>query len=682
MLEEFPIPTQSAAEEDTYYDGSRAFLWLADLCGLSVDLVNFILCQVAALFLASLFRSVLHPSRVSSIVRHTFGLSVGLVFGYICFGQQAIHIAGLPSVCYVVIRTQNPSVVQKAVMIAALTYLLCIHLHRQIYDYGSCSLDITGPLMVITQKVTSLAFSIHDGFVKEQKDMTKAQQYHSLQKLPSALEYFSFVLNFQGLMAGPLVFYRDYIDFIEGYNLLKSPTSNGNLDNGNTKEIIIEPSPTKAVIKKVIGSMVCAFIFMKFVKVYPIKTLKDPEYVSSTSFPYNLWYIMMATTIIRFKYYHAWLLADAICNNAGLGFTGYDKEGNPKWDLITNINVLSFEFASNFRDAINNWNIGTNIWLRTTVYDRVPRKYGTILTFALSAVWHGFYPGYYLTFATGAIFVTAARSARRMFRHRFQRTQFTRMFYDILTCVTTRIFMGYATFPFVLLECMVSVRLYLKLFMCLHIIAIATFVILPKLIRGDKPSKIPSNITSIVDNGNTNQNHHQLTNNDLIQQKLSDALAATDSNAKLVDTSGDSSSSHIIAKKRFIISPDRQISTTVPTALAAISIAHDQCEMDNLSIKIKEKIDMETKNIEEFIDKTVNETVSGIVEFKNDLMRDSDKIFISKDGIRKRIIGANDNNKGGSERVDAFLKKEIDAINAVVQQANVLPVVLSNGHAK
>lgn len=43
------------------------------------------------------------------------------------------------------------------------------------------------------------------------------------------------------------------------------------------------------------------------------------------------------------------------------------------------------------------------------VYERVPKKYGTILTFTLSAVWHGFYPGYYLTFATGAVFVTSAR---------------------------------------------------------------------------------------------------------------------------------------------------------------------------------------------------------------------------------------------------------------------------------
>jgi hypothetical protein len=43
------------------------------------------------------------------------------------------------------------------------------------------------------------------------------------------------------------------------------------------------------------------------------------------------------------------------------------------------------------------------------VYERVPKKHGTVLTFALSAVWHGFYPGYYLTFSTGALIVMAAR---------------------------------------------------------------------------------------------------------------------------------------------------------------------------------------------------------------------------------------------------------------------------------
>lgn len=38
-------------------------------------------------------------------------------------------------------------------------------------------------------------------------------------------------------------------------------------------------------------------------------------------------------------------MADAINNNSGLGFSGYEKDGSPKWDLISNINVIGFEVS-------------------------------------------------------------------------------------------------------------------------------------------------------------------------------------------------------------------------------------------------------------------------------------------------------------------------------------------------
>jgi hypothetical protein len=74
---------------------------------------NFLITQGLALFLASFFRSYLHPSKVSASARHAFGLLIGLFFGYFCFGHQAIHIAGLPAVCYIVMLTQNPLFVQR-----------------------------------------------------------------------------------------------------------------------------------------------------------------------------------------------------------------------------------------------------------------------------------------------------------------------------------------------------------------------------------------------------------------------------------------------------------------------------------------------------------------------------------------------------------------------------------------
>lgn len=42
-------------------------------------------------------------------------------------------------------------------------------------------------------------------------------------------------------------------------------------------------------------------------------------------------------------------------------------------------------------------------------YERVP-WYPTVLTFILSALWHGVYPGYYFTFLTGILVTLAART--------------------------------------------------------------------------------------------------------------------------------------------------------------------------------------------------------------------------------------------------------------------------------
>lgn len=45
----------------------------------------------------------------------------------------------------------------------------------------------------------------------------------------------------------------------------------------------------------------------------------------------------------RLKYYMAWILADAVSNASGLGFNGYDNNGNSKWDLVTNIKIIELE---------------------------------------------------------------------------------------------------------------------------------------------------------------------------------------------------------------------------------------------------------------------------------------------------------------------------------------------------
>ena len=65
--------------------------------------------------------------------------------------------------------------------------------------------------------------------------------------------------------------------------------------------------------------------------------------------------------------------------------------------------------ATSLKVNIESWNVLTAKWLRHTVYDRAPLWIRTWAVFCISAFWHGFYPGYYILFLTGAFATEAAR---------------------------------------------------------------------------------------------------------------------------------------------------------------------------------------------------------------------------------------------------------------------------------
>lgn len=89
-----------------------------------------------------------------------------------------------------VLQTQSPMIMHVAVLFTAMMYLSLVHLHRQLYEDSSYGMDISGALMVITQKVSSLAFSLHDGLIKDKESMTESQKQYAINKMPSLLEFF------------------------------------------------------------------------------------------------------------------------------------------------------------------------------------------------------------------------------------------------------------------------------------------------------------------------------------------------------------------------------------------------------------------------------------------------------------------------------------------------------------
>ncbi|MEE6476756.1 hypothetical protein FKM82_011208, partial [Ascaphus truei] len=124
----------------------------------------------------------------------------------------------------------------------ALGYLtLCQITRVYISDYGQYSADFSGPMMIMTQKITSLAFEIRDGMFCKEEELTPSQRSFAVRRMPSPLEYLSYNCNFMGILAGPLCSYKDYITFIEGRSYpLKQSEANGKEDIKYEQK---EPSP-------------------------------------------------------------------------------------------------------------------------------------------------------------------------------------------------------------------------------------------------------------------------------------------------------------------------------------------------------------------------------------------------------------------------------------------------------
>lgn len=230
--------------------------------------------------------------------------------------------------------------------------------------------------------------------------------------------------------------------------------------------------------------------------------------------------------------------------------------------------------------------------------------------------------------------------------------------------------------------------------MCLHLIAMLTIYVLHKFIRGAPNEKKTQTMLKSNDNipmnNEKNAKIQETKNIDEINEE--ENVAATTKNNMEADDSSSSSSSYSSFHNSMndVSNIDKahlhHIRKTDTNYLLKDLISKEvnkiKDETDNLSNLLKEKI--EAANIEGLIDKTVN----GIVELKDDLMRMNEPEVYgppSAESLRKRNISTIENFetvKGSltgesSTSVDAFLKKEIDAIKKEV----VIPAVLSNANS-
>lgn len=284
---------------------------------------------------------------------------------------------------------------------------------------------------------------------------------------------------FPALFAGPSFDYAEYRRWIDT-SLFEVPAGTDPTKLPPTrKKRRIPRSGTPATLKAVEG-LLWIFTFIKLSSWYPPQTLTSYKYMQY-SFPYRVWLMHMVGVATRTKYYGVWALTEGACILSGLGYKGIDpKTGRVQWDRLVNVKPSAVELAQNTRAYLENWNINTNHWLRNYIYLRVTPKgkkpgfRASMATFVTSAFWHGFYPGYYLTFVLASFLQTVAKSKSSLhvraehililittdFRRYIRPLVLTpagnpttyKPVYDVLSFLCTQLAFSFAVAPFILLN--------------------------------------------------------------------------------------------------------------------------------------------------------------------------------------------------------------------------------------
>ena len=247
--------------------------------------------------------------------------------------------------------------------------------------------------------------------MQDYEDKKKAKIYGDRQKfaverLPSPLEFFGYVYCFTCLLAGPAFEYNDYVRAIDGTAFRR----NVKATNGKAKEGEGEPSSLLPALSRLGVGVVCLGGHLVLGGKFPLSNAYNPSWVKEhADHALRFGYLLVALFAERLKYYFAWKVAEGASVLGGFGFQGYDAKSGEVvgWRGVENIEILSFETAANVQTLSRSWNKRTQGWLERYTYLRSGRS--LLVTYFISAFWHGLYPGFFVFFMSVPLLTNVER---------------------------------------------------------------------------------------------------------------------------------------------------------------------------------------------------------------------------------------------------------------------------------
>ncbi|CAD6502204.1 BgTH12-02443 [Blumeria graminis f. sp. triticale] len=446
------------------------FQYASTILGATPDEIKLITTFFLSFPLAGLLRCIPHNK---PHWKNLFNISVSLFYLVGLFelwtGLRTLFISS--AFAYVAAKHLKRSSMPWIVLAFVMGHMSINHITRQLINDPGL-VDITGAQMILVIKLSSFAWNVADGRIAD-KNLSSAQREKAIRQLPGILDFTGYVLFFPSLHAGPAFDYMDYKRWLEN-TVINAPNDKDYAAKTGQKKNK-HPQSLVPALRKGASGIIWILMFMKLSAVYYPDFYLGDEYLA-LGFLRRVWNLHMLIFTSRLKYYGVWALSEGACILAGYGYDGIDPiTGKASWNRLRHVDPIGVETAQNTRAYLGSWNINTSNWLRNYIYLRVtppgkkPGFWASMATFATSALWHGFYPGYYFTFILASFVQTAAKKCRRYFRPFFLDPQTSnptvlKPYYDILSFLVTQATFSFVTAPFVFLTLDSSLKIWSGLY--------------------------------------------------------------------------------------------------------------------------------------------------------------------------------------------------------------------------
>ena len=332
--------------------------------------------------------------------RLLYSLIIGFIFHVSIYSYKSLHTVFSTLVTYYFIYFYGRKLSPAFVLLGVILHLSVLNVHRMFFDFAGWAIDDVSTIyMVLVAKYSSFAFSYDDGG-KDIKDIKSAHlQKQRIVELPSLLEYASYIYFYPTCIVGPPIEYKDFINFIELNDCY------ANLNN-NLGFIFYQG------FEKLFLAIFFVIYFAIFGDKYPMYAVGTAKFREQyPTFWQRILYMYLCGPVGRAKYYVAWLLtySSLIFSGMAYGESIDKKTGKIIRDVEkgTYGSIIYNEVGMNPTEKMRYWNTSIHVWLKYNVYVRVlssktrfrnNKVIASFCAYGLSAIWHGFYPSYYVSF--------------------------------------------------------------------------------------------------------------------------------------------------------------------------------------------------------------------------------------------------------------------------------------------